>query len=701
MTSRADDQRIYEFASFRLDPTERLLLRDDKPVPLTPKAFDLLIYLVERHGRLIEKQALMVALWPDTVVEEANLAYNIWALRKVLDEGAEGPSMIQTVPTRGYRFVTAVSCSSPPAAVAENVGAREHVAQETGSFWRERRTKLVFAFIGLCAAAAAAVLWASRARRLAPRPAVTEPALVRLTANPAEMSLTSARISPDGRFLSYADPSGVQVRLIDTGETHHLPDTKGMNVYGWSPDSASVLASRCGDTSCSGWDISLIGQERRRTGAVWSVHERVTLAPNGSGLLRLTDSGALSMDRVNGGRVRLGDGFINAANWSADGKRVLFVREGSAIDSVPAEGGTAAEVFRAPTDQVIVDVVELPDESIFAAISPPGTARSTAGMEVVEIWKLQRRGTDLVRTTPRRLTWGADRVSGLSASNSGERLAFLSTSYQEDVYVADADLPNGRISPPRRFTLEDRNDVPFAWTPDSSTVIFVSTRNGNADIFTQRLESDSAEPFVIGPRNQNIPRVTSDGRWVLFCDSRAEDRRIMRVPLTGGTPELLASGSGGFECAAHGRCVRYRARDGITHLLALDPLQGEGAELGRIPETEGSTILPDGDAFAYIVPQDNGPRNRVRLISFRKKPNKDILVEHATALMGLDWLPSDSGFLTTDDGNLLLVSPNGSSRVLWSPAPLRAWWALASPDEKHLAISVSSQQSNAWLLTGF
>jgi hypothetical protein len=69
--------------------------------------------------------------------------------------------------------------------------------------------------------------------------------------------------------------------------------------------------------------------------------------------------------------------------------------------------------------------------------------------------------------------------------------------------------------------------------------------------------------------------------------------------------------------------------------------------------------------------------------------------------MGLDWLPSDSGFLTTDDGNLLLVSTNGTSRVLWSPSPLKAWWARPSPDEKHLAISVSSQQSNAWMVTGF
>ena len=105
MTSRAGDQPIYEFGAFRLDPDEQLLLRSGQPVPLTPKAFDLLVYLVQRQGKLVQKFALMAALWPDTSVEEANLAFQISSLRKALGEGAEGEALIQTVKTRGYRFV--------------------------------------------------------------------------------------------------------------------------------------------------------------------------------------------------------------------------------------------------------------------------------------------------------------------------------------------------------------------------------------------------------------------------------------------------------------------------------------------------------------------------------------------------------------------------------------------------------------------
>ena len=102
-----------EFGPFRLDRAERLLTRGGQPVALTPKAFDLLVYLVDRAGRLAEKRELMAALWPDTVVEEANLAYTVSAVRKALGDSQEGEQYIQTVPTRGYRFVTPVRLAPP------------------------------------------------------------------------------------------------------------------------------------------------------------------------------------------------------------------------------------------------------------------------------------------------------------------------------------------------------------------------------------------------------------------------------------------------------------------------------------------------------------------------------------------------------------------------------------------------------------
>jgi DNA-binding winged helix-turn-helix (wHTH) protein len=231
MTSRGVDQPIYEFGPFRLDPTERLLVRDGQPIPVTPKAFDLLVYLVEHHGRLVEKQALLSALWPDTVVEEVNLAYNISALRKVLDGNIDGTSMIQTVPTRGYRFVAPVSSSGPLTATARAIVIPEDGGQHGRLRARARFGRWLLALAGICGVATAAFFWVTRPRdRITSGAADAAPALKRLTANPSDVSVTSAQISPDGRVLAYADPTGVQVRFIDTGATHRLRETKGIDV---------------------------------------------------------------------------------------------------------------------------------------------------------------------------------------------------------------------------------------------------------------------------------------------------------------------------------------------------------------------------------------------------------------------------------------------------------------------------------------
>jgi len=99
----------YEFGRFSLDPAERLLFRDRELVPLTPKAFDILLALVENNGRVVEKDDLMKRVWPNTFVEEGNLTQNVSLLRKALGESASGAQFIETVPRRGYRFVFPVT----------------------------------------------------------------------------------------------------------------------------------------------------------------------------------------------------------------------------------------------------------------------------------------------------------------------------------------------------------------------------------------------------------------------------------------------------------------------------------------------------------------------------------------------------------------------------------------------------------------
>ncbi len=104
-----DDAPVYEFGAFRLEVRERRLTRDGRRVPLRTKAFDTLRVLVEHSGRLLTKDELMQAIWPDAVVEENNLNHTISVLRRALGEHAAAGSCIETVPRVGYRFVADVT----------------------------------------------------------------------------------------------------------------------------------------------------------------------------------------------------------------------------------------------------------------------------------------------------------------------------------------------------------------------------------------------------------------------------------------------------------------------------------------------------------------------------------------------------------------------------------------------------------------
>ena len=101
-------RQFYEFGPFRIDPENRLLLRQNEPLSLQPKAFDILLVLVQNSGNVVLKDDLMKTVWPDTFVEEANLSQHIFVLRKTLGDGVEEKRHIVTVPGRGYRFAQKV-----------------------------------------------------------------------------------------------------------------------------------------------------------------------------------------------------------------------------------------------------------------------------------------------------------------------------------------------------------------------------------------------------------------------------------------------------------------------------------------------------------------------------------------------------------------------------------------------------------------
>jgi len=163
---------FYDFGAFRLDPVEHVLLRAGARVPLTPKAFETLLALVENAGHILEKDDLLKRAWPDTFVEEGTLARNISTLRKALGDDAEGKTYIETIPRRGYCFVVPVK-QFPEEGIGTSSAMRTEPHATTHSepqnFLSQRWLVAALALAILLAAAYA--LWQSSSylRRVSPR----------------------------------------------------------------------------------------------------------------------------------------------------------------------------------------------------------------------------------------------------------------------------------------------------------------------------------------------------------------------------------------------------------------------------------------------------------------------------------------------------------------------------------------------------
>src|SRR5712671_2909816 len=100
---------LYRFGQFVLDPGRRTLSRANSPVSLTPKAFDVLLFLAQNPNRLVTKEELLQVVWGDTFVEEGNLTQYISHLRRALGDNSEDTRLIVTIARKGYQFTADVT----------------------------------------------------------------------------------------------------------------------------------------------------------------------------------------------------------------------------------------------------------------------------------------------------------------------------------------------------------------------------------------------------------------------------------------------------------------------------------------------------------------------------------------------------------------------------------------------------------------
>src|SRR5712692_10530153 len=191
----AGDRPPISFGPFRLLPTQRLLLEGDTPVRLGSRAFDILAALVDRAGEVVGKEELIARAWPRTIVEEANLKFQVSGLRRALGDGQGGHRYVVTVPGRGYNFVAPVRLQEPaqvplpptiapagvhnlPLAVTRMIGRDEAVAALVSQLSRQRLLTIVgpggIGKTTLALAVAERMICQLRARRLAGRPGAAQ-----------------------------------------------------------------------------------------------------------------------------------------------------------------------------------------------------------------------------------------------------------------------------------------------------------------------------------------------------------------------------------------------------------------------------------------------------------------------------------------------------------------------------------------------
>jgi DNA-binding winged helix-turn-helix (wHTH) protein/Tol biopolymer transport system component len=311
-----------EFGPFSIDVGERVLRRDGRPVPLTPKAFDVLAALIEQPGRLISKEELLQKVWPDTFVEESNLAYNVFALRKGLGDTADNGQYIETVAKRGYRFTAIVTpvkrgndVSTLPERVPEAVPAGPEF-QASGEPRQPSTASDVRRYVPrrLLRAAvwfAAGVICTGAVLFMIPRTAVPTPSVIRAQIPPGVQlgEASSFAVSPDGQQLVFAGTGsdGVNrlwVRRMDAEVARPLAGTEAAlgaltPPMFWSPDSQSVAFSGVGQLKRidvrGGAPRTVCTLPNGAIGGSWSADDVIVVGQPAGGLLRCpTAGGAVS-----------------------------------------------------------------------------------------------------------------------------------------------------------------------------------------------------------------------------------------------------------------------------------------------------------------------------------------------------------------------------------------------------------------------
>lgn len=563
--------RRYRFGPYTFDTSRGLLWREGLRIALTPKTADVLRVLIERRGDLVEKSDLMRSVWPNTFVEENNLARHVSTLRKILRERRGQHDIISTIPGRGYMFVATVVEVEPgpdEAEPAAGAGARADASDAPGgsgtpvpsppdslTVRRQRPFEYVAAAVLLTAAAGVLLISMAESGRVDRRTLD-----VRQVTFEGQLQRDPAW-APDGTAIVYAADRSGNLDLYRQATTDPTPirltdDPSDDSQPHWSPDGRWI-AFRSERQGGGVFVLPAAGGEPRRV-ADGGFHPR--WSPDGSRLLLTDTAGAgVSAFRVvalTGGDVRIVrpdvvDGFRAAfANWHPDGRRIsVGGRRGSdpwAFVTVAVDGGHAI-ASQLPADFVarIDDRNNRLGQFLWTR---SGTQLYIEGRidGAYSIWR--------VRVDPRTLAWGAEperlyngpgSPGALALSSDGRRLAFTVRNERTRVWRFPFDPRSGTlVGAPEPLTPGGPGEYDAAAPLDGSKVAYRTLRGKRYELWQRSVDGGSAH-LVTSSSDwmPTSPRWSRDGTQLAYLRKvsgrLSEVRPAVAIHTSGGSERLL------------------------------------------------------------------------------------------------------------------------------------------------------------------
>ena len=742
---QAQNDSTVRFGVFEANLASAELRKNGQRIKLQDQPFQVLTILLENPGELVTREQFRATLWPaDTFVDfDHGLNAAIKRLRDALGDSADSPLFVETLARRGYRFIAPVTIpsngngshaasvlASPVVAPAPPESAVSGAASEPDTASAVATRTNVFVRHWMLALSAAALLIAGTvagwiaAHRLAQRP---QPSETRLTNNPSDEPVLGAALSPDSKYLAFADRSGLFLRELANGETHSIdvPGVVQLRPKGWFPDGSHLLVNGTQPTGViSVYNVPLLGGSPRRL--VDNASAR-SVSPDGSQIAIVRNDWPdqeiwlFSSDGQNPRQLTAASGDVfGAVVWSPHGRKLAFIRykygashheSENTIELYDPESGQSRVILSNP---VLSDsMVWSPDGRLIYSLqerTPIPSLKSGDGDS--NFWAMPiDENSGQTSGAAVRLTSGFEKKMSPSISADGKHLAFIRWNAIAHVYFSDVEPGARRVGPPQRLSLEEGRNYPYAWSSDGKSIVFVSDRDGQTHLYRQRIDQPAPELLVGGNDGITLVRPSPDGSQVLYlvpAQSGQKGMRLMRISLSGGAPQLILQRENidNFQCATLPAtlCVLGQATAQDIHFIQFDPVTGKQTPLGF--GVQGSkynwSLSPDGETIALA--QWRQPE--IQLVSTKTGKSQTLKLQSDRGVASLDWAADSQSLWApsstfTGTQALLNIDLRGHVRQLFQDPDRDIGWAIPSADGRHIAFWESGGSSNAWVLKGF